>query len=89
MAFEKISLSPLSLLHHKSSFLWSLYSEGLRASEGEERREESDRQTEGEGEAGEGKNIGEMREEGEKVGERQSHSLFTALQCQSHFSQLC
>lgn len=28
--FEKISLSPLFLLHRKSSFLWSLYSEGLR-----------------------------------------------------------
>lgn len=31
---EKISLSPLSLPRRKSSFLWSLYSEGLR----EERR---------------------------------------------------
>lgn len=55
-AFEKISLSPLFLLHRKSSFLWSLYSEGLRKRErGGRSDRQSDRQTEGEGEAGEEK----------------------------------
>lgn len=54
-AFEKISLSPLFLLHRKSSFLWSLYSEGLQKRGGGGSDRQSDRQTEGEGEAGEEK----------------------------------
>lgn len=80
--FEKISLSPLSLLHRKSSFLWSLYSAGLR----EERRKCQTDRRRGGGRRGE--KIGEMTEVGEKVGERQSDALFTALQCQSNFSLL-
>lgn len=52
---KKLKRSPLSPLRHKSSFLWSLYSEGLseRAIERERpRKSESVRQTAaGEGEA--------------------------------------
>lgn len=44
-AFEKISLSPLFLLHRKSSFLWSLYSQGLRERKREGGREVTDRVT--------------------------------------------